>query len=246
MFAVVLQRARCLVPSQSPHAQSWHRRHPEMIGPPPPKRRKLQPVDGEETIATGTWTVRLRGLPYLTTVPRVRAFFNEHGVEGRIGEGDQAVQLLYLTNGRATGYALVRLRCQADVETVTGALQGKFIGRRYIDVFPHDSETVWKPHWGRPIGAAADSGTGGGATTSRPGQSQNEQAASKGDIQLLTLGLKTLAPGTLLSTEDLNAALSARGYEVDMLVDARCFRDPHKGQFRSHVGYHPRIVERLK
>ena len=30
-----------------------------------------------------------------------------------------------------------------------------------------------------------------------------------------------------------------------MLVDARCFRDPHKGQFRSHVGYHPRIVEGL-
>ena len=60
--------------------------------------------------------LRLRGLPFSTSVQDVLVFFAQHGVADRIADGPQAAQLLPKANGRPSGQAVVQMPTRHDAE----------------------------------------------------------------------------------------------------------------------------------
>jgi len=72
------------------------------------------------------FVVRLRGLPWSAREPEIRAFFSEENVV--------EVQIVYLTDGRTSGEALVEFA--SDSSMVTAFLKNRqHIGHRYIEIF---------------------------------------------------------------------------------------------------------------
>jgi len=72
------------------------------------------------------FVVRLRGLPWSAREPEIRAFFSEEEVI--------EVQIVFLTDGRASGEALVEFT--SDSSLVTAFLKNRqHIGHRYIEIF---------------------------------------------------------------------------------------------------------------
>lgn len=81
--------------------------------------------------------LRLRGLPFSVTVQDVLAFFAQHDVADLIADGLNAAQLLPKANGRPSGQAVVTMRSRYDAEVARVALDQKWIGGRYIEVFSY-------------------------------------------------------------------------------------------------------------
>jgi len=72
------------------------------------------------------FVVRLRGLPWSAREPEIRAFFSEEEVV--------EVQIVFLTDGRASGEALVEFASNGSL--VTAFLKNRqHIGHRYIEIF---------------------------------------------------------------------------------------------------------------
>mmetsp|Transcript_13371 Transcript_13371/g.31350 ORF Transcript_13371/g.31350 Transcript_13371/m.31350 type:complete len:798 (-) Transcript_13371:202-2595(-) len=102
--------------------------------------------------------IRLRGLPFSANEQDIFSFFSTHDVVDRISDGPKAVSIILRSNGKSSGQAMVQMRSRTDAEFAQRALDGKYMGQRYIEVFyPADSEPL-------PGGAKAaiDAVRGGG------------------------------------------------------------------------------------
>jgi hypothetical protein len=84
--------------------------------------------------------LRLRGLPFNVTVQDVLAFFSQHEMVDRVSDGDGAAMLLTKSNGRPSGQAVVQMRSRYDAEVAKAALDKRYMGDRYIEVFAYGSE----------------------------------------------------------------------------------------------------------
>lgn len=84
--------------------------------------------------------VRMRGLPFTATEQDVLAFFAKHEVVEFISEDPKAVRLLTKSNGKPLGHAVVQLNSYAEAELALEALNGKYMGNRYIEVFHHTDD----------------------------------------------------------------------------------------------------------
>merc|ERR1719223_17889 len=82
--------------------------------------------------------VRLRGLPFSASEQDVLAFCAQHNIVERIAKGGDAVRLLE-PNGRPSGLCIVHMRQHADAELAVQALNGQWMGSRYVEVFIDDS-----------------------------------------------------------------------------------------------------------
>jgi len=83
-------------------------------------------VDAGDEDERERFVVRLRGLPWSAREPEIRAFFSEEEVV--------EVQIVFLTDGRASGEALVEFT--SDSSLVTAFLKNRqHIGHRYIEIF---------------------------------------------------------------------------------------------------------------
>lgn len=102
------------------------------------------PVPGKasakEHAAEQTCALRLRGLPFTCSEQEVFAFFSKHDVVEGIADVNKAVSFLQKNNGRATGQAVVQMKSKQDADVAQQALNGQWIGQRYIEVFPYCEE----------------------------------------------------------------------------------------------------------
>lgn len=73
-------------------------------------------------------TVKIRGLPFNTTVREIRNFFADF----RIAERDI---ILDKSHGQTTGYALVMLQSVEEADRAKKCLDKQYVGNRYVDVF---------------------------------------------------------------------------------------------------------------
>ena len=73
-------------------------------------------------------TVKIRGLPFNTSVREIRNFFADF----RIAERDI---ILDKSHGHTTGYALVFLESVEEAERAKKVLDKQYVGTRYVDVF---------------------------------------------------------------------------------------------------------------
>lgn len=113
--------------------------------PPPPDPRvgdsatstKVTPL--YETQLVDPPMLRLRGLPYETTVQDVLTFFAHHNVADRVAMAHDAVQMMTKGNGKPSGNAIVQLRSISDAVVVQKVLHMQNMGVRYIEVLPHPS-----------------------------------------------------------------------------------------------------------
>jgi len=83
-------------------------------------------------------SVRLRGLPFTAQEQDVLAFFAKHDVVEHIAEGRDAVKMVPKASGKPSGQAIVQMLSRADAMEVVQALNGQYMGTRYIEVF-HDN-----------------------------------------------------------------------------------------------------------
>lgn len=107
--------------------------------PPPPDPRpcpaaSAPPVDVQ---VADPPTLRLRGLPFDTTVQDVLSFFSHYGVSDKVSDASNAVQILSKNNGKPSGHAIVQLRNAEDADVVEKTLHMKIMGKRYIEVLAH-------------------------------------------------------------------------------------------------------------
>ncbi|CAK0879450.1 unnamed protein product [Prorocentrum cordatum] len=80
--------------------------------------------------------VRLRGLPFAScTEQDVLAFFAQNGIVECIVDCENAVSLGTRSQGRPSGHADVLMRSPWDAQVAQQALDGKWMGNRYIEVF---------------------------------------------------------------------------------------------------------------
>ncbi|CAK8988364.1 unnamed protein product [Durusdinium trenchii] len=84
--------------------------------------------------------LRLRGLPFSVTVQDVLTFFAQHNVADTIHDGPNSAKLLPKANGRPSGQAVVQMRSRRDAEVAQKALNHKYVGGRYIEVFVYGNE----------------------------------------------------------------------------------------------------------
>lgn len=75
--------------------------------------------------------VKIRGLPFSTSVKEIREFFGDF----RIAERDI---ILDKSHGQMTGYALVFLTDEKEAERAKVVLDRQYVGSRYVDVFTPD------------------------------------------------------------------------------------------------------------
>jgi hypothetical protein len=78
-----------------------------------------------------TTCVKIRGLPFSTSVKEIREFFADF----RIAERDI---ILDKSHGQMTGYALVFLTDDKEAERAKVVLDRQYVGSRYVDVFTPD------------------------------------------------------------------------------------------------------------
>ncbi|CAE7556671.1 Esrp2, partial [Symbiodinium necroappetens] len=90
---------------------------------------------------SGIAALRLRGLPFSVTVQDVLAFFAQHDVADLIHDEPGSALLLPKANGRPSGQAVVQMRSRKDAETAQKALNHKWVGNRYIEVFVYGEES---------------------------------------------------------------------------------------------------------
>eukprot|EP00928_Gymnodinium_smaydae_P047114 TRINITY_DN31429_c0_g1_i1.p1 TRINITY_DN31429_c0_g1~~TRINITY_DN31429_c0_g1_i1.p1 ORF type:complete len:441 (-),score=46.12 TRINITY_DN31429_c0_g1_i1:53-1375(-) len=102
---------------------------------PTASKRKRARSDISSLVDRETPAVRLRGLPFKAVAQEVVDFFSRHGVGDRLAAGADAVQLVSMTNGLASGEAVVKIRSFDDVSVVRRALDKQHMGERYIEVF---------------------------------------------------------------------------------------------------------------
>ena len=76
--------------------------------------------------------VKIRGLPFETSVREIRDFFADF----RIAERDI---ILDRSHGQLTGYAIVFLTDEVEAKRAATTLDQKYVGSRYVDVFTLDS-----------------------------------------------------------------------------------------------------------
>lgn len=117
----------------------------------------------EDVKAAAIW---LRGLPFTATEQDVLAFFAKHDVVETISEGQYAVQFITKANGRPAGQALVQMVSQEGAEIAVHALNGQWIGTRYIEVFLQDAGPGVEYIFGKPVTGCAKSTAVGGALSS--------------------------------------------------------------------------------
>lgn len=117
---------------------------------------------GVEDVRVGTdvAALRLRGLPFTVSVQDVLAFFATHEVVERIADGPQATQLLMKANGKPSGQAVVQMRSRQCAEIACKALQGQYLGGRYVEVFVYGDEHGHGGHGGDMLGMQAFPGAG--------------------------------------------------------------------------------------
>lgn len=84
--------------------------------------------------------LRLRGLPFACSEQEVYAFFSKHDVIECVADVNKAVTFLQKTNGRPTGQAIVQMKSKQDAFMAQQALNGQWIGPRYIEVFPYTDD----------------------------------------------------------------------------------------------------------
>ena len=75
--------------------------------------------------------VKIRGLPFETSVREIRDFFGDF----RIAERDI---ILDKAHGQMTGYALVFLTDEKEAERAKVTLDRQYVGASYVDVFTPD------------------------------------------------------------------------------------------------------------
>lgn len=95
-----------------------------------------------EGAPAGGLTLRLRGLPFVSTEQDILAFFAQHDIVDRVVEGAKAVTLLVRTNGRPSGQALVQMRDKESADLAQQVLSGQYMGNRYIEVFLQGDESL--------------------------------------------------------------------------------------------------------
>jgi hypothetical protein len=84
--------------------------------------------------------LRLRGLPFTCSEQEVFAFFSKHDVVEHIADVDKAVQFLTKPNGKPSGQATVQMSSKEHADIAQAALNGQWIGARYIEVYPYQPE----------------------------------------------------------------------------------------------------------
>lgn len=89
---------------------------------------------------SGVAALRLRGLPFSVTVQDVLTFFAQYNVADTIHEAPNSAKLLPKANGRPSGQAVVQMRSRKDAEVAQKALNHKYVGGRYIEVFVYGNE----------------------------------------------------------------------------------------------------------
>lgn len=104
----------------------------------PFQSQRLQEVHGgvQPQEAPRTVILRLRGLPFDASVQDVLTFFAKHDVVDVVAEGPDAVKMVTKASGRPSGQAVVQILSQEKAQMVMQVLNGKYMGTRYIEIFP--------------------------------------------------------------------------------------------------------------
>eukprot|EP00927_Polykrikos_kofoidii_P023550 TRINITY_DN21664_c0_g1_i1.p1 TRINITY_DN21664_c0_g1~~TRINITY_DN21664_c0_g1_i1.p1 ORF type:complete len:1133 (-),score=223.70 TRINITY_DN21664_c0_g1_i1:79-3390(-) len=142
--------------------------------------------------------VRLRGLPYSASAQDVLAFFAQHDIVDRVSDGPNAVNLMLRSNGKASGQAVVQMRCRADAEMAQNILSGHWMGKRYIEVFLYGEDGLTDI----PI-------IPGGGTGSSPGSAPPQKGATGTAPQTQAVAVAATSPGTAVSAGAPHAAPAA-------------------------------------
>ncbi|KAL8437696.1 hypothetical protein ACSSS7_000721 [Eimeria intestinalis] len=133
--------------------------------------------------------LKLRGLPWSCTEREVVGFFQEHGFDVSLDSVVMGVAI----DGRTNGIAYVELIDSATADAAKEKLHRKYMGRRFVEVYPSTREEMSRAKRPGRMMAAGDMGVGIGAIRVPRGVCVFDAAGGGGVLLLLLLVLMFFA-----------------------------------------------------